>query len=114
MLTSAHLYGLAFDVAILRKDAAGRPVPTWDLKADINHNEVPDYEELGLLGESAGLTWGGRFKFRDYGHFQWTGGLTISDLAAGKRPGGVKKDPGQAGMTTLSFPQAQRVGNHSV
>ena len=42
----------------------------WDPKADINRNRVPDYEELGRLGESLGLTWGGRFKFRDYGHFE--------------------------------------------
>lgn len=86
VLVSAHLYGLAFDVAVLEKNAAGRTVPTWDLKADVNHNEIPDYEELGELGESVGLVWGGRFKFRDYGHFEWTGGLSPQDLKLGKRP----------------------------
>lgn len=29
-----------------------------------------DYEPLGLIGESLGLTWGGRWAVRDYGHFE--------------------------------------------
>jgi peptidoglycan L-alanyl-D-glutamate endopeptidase CwlK len=94
VLTSAHLFGLAFDVAVLARNAAGALAPTWDLKADVNHNEIPDYEELGELGESVGLAWGGRFKFRDYGHFEWTGGLSMEDLRLGKRPIGIK--PGEA------------------
>jgi hypothetical protein len=119
-LDSAHLKGLAFDVAIIGKDpfkvkaeeASGQSAPpfrkggnpknneqsgarnqsliwseiavgaglappsikkkemVWSPKADINKNQIPDYEELGKLAESIGLTWGGRFKFRDYGHFE--------------------------------------------
>lgn len=62
----------AFDVAIL---ANGKP--TWDIKVNVNKNEIPDYVEIGKLGESVGLVWGGRFKNRrtgkacpDYPHFE--------------------------------------------
>lgn len=78
---SIHQFGLAFDVALL---CDGRP--HWDAKADVNKDGSFDYEELGKLGESLGLTWGGRFKFRDLVHFEYTGGLTMADLKAGKRP----------------------------
>lgn len=78
---SYHNYGLAFDVAIL-KDGT----PTWDTKVDVNDNEVEDYLEVGLLGEKLGLTWGGRWRFVDLPHFQYTFGLSINDLLAGKRP----------------------------
>lgn len=55
----------AFDIAI-EKDRQ----PCWDLKADVNTNEIPDYEEAGRIGESVGLKWGGRFRKPDYPHFE--------------------------------------------
>jgi peptidoglycan L-alanyl-D-glutamate endopeptidase CwlK len=107
-LASTHLFGCAFDAAIVNpaRYANGNNPPQppfskggqgldckeerggllWDVKADINKNDIPDYEELGALGESIGLKWGGRFRFKDYCHFEWTGGLTIEELKAGKRP----------------------------
>ncbi len=114
-LTSIHQFGLAFDVALItppaplnlrgaggvilrgdsvegnsRGDQAGLSGEeiVWDTKADLNDNHLPDYEELGKIGESLGLRWGGRFRFRDYGHFEYTGGLSLADLKAGKRPAG--------------------------
>jgi peptidoglycan L-alanyl-D-glutamate endopeptidase CwlK len=77
-LTSPHQSGCAFDVVILSSPpnlggvAEGRGgVPTWDVKVDVNENHIPDYEEIGRIGESIGLRWGGRFKFRDYVHFEY-------------------------------------------
>ncbi|MDX9820635.1 MAG: M15 family metallopeptidase [Syntrophales bacterium] len=65
---SKHIEGRAFDIAILRD---GQPV--WDMKADVNHDAVPDYEQAGVIGESVGLGWGGRFKNPDRPHFELSG-----------------------------------------
>jgi len=51
----------AFDVA-LKKGGKG---VHWDVKISANDNDVPDYVELGVLGERIGLIWGGRFKRAD-------------------------------------------------
>lgn len=62
----------AFDV-VLRKVGAG---VHWDVKVDVNDNDIPDYEELGQIGKKCGLVWGGDFKNRageprpDRPHFQ--------------------------------------------
>ena len=48
----------AVDFAIIKNNSS----VTWDLKADVNADSIPDYEEIGKIGESVGLTWGGRFK----------------------------------------------------
>jgi len=33
------------------------------------------------------LAWAGHWKtFKEFPHFQWTGGLKIADLQAGRRP----------------------------
>jgi peptidoglycan L-alanyl-D-glutamate endopeptidase CwlK len=56
-LTSKHLDGLAFDVDLYGMNRNSVPAWVWSL--------------LGPLGESMGLTWGGRWKsFRDVGHFE--------------------------------------------
>lgn len=97
-MNSAHLEGRAFDLAIVRrgnisKTGAEQALPLrpknepidsgvirrsgatkqslqWDPKTDVNKNQIPDYVELGMLAESIGLTWGGRFKSRDFVHFE--------------------------------------------
>lgn len=56
----------AYDIAIVRDGKVN-----WDLKADVNENEVADYEEVARIGESIGLKAGARFKTPDYPHFQW-------------------------------------------
>lgn len=56
----------AFDFAV--KGADGHVV--WDLKADVNDNDVPDYTEAGRIAEALGLQWGGRWERPDYPHIQ--------------------------------------------
>lgn len=56
-----HEYRRAFDVVIL--DAAGKA--WWDAPRE-------QWDKVGALGEALGLTWGGRFRFADLGHFEYT------------------------------------------
>ncbi len=42
----------------------------WNTKLDNNNNGTPDYIEIGEIGESVGLKWGGRFSSPDYPHFE--------------------------------------------
>lgn len=71
---SKHQYGLAVDVVPM---VNGKP--QWD-------NQVL-WKKVGVIGETLGLRWGGRWKKPyDPAHFEWTGGLTTSHLAAGLLP----------------------------
>jgi peptidoglycan L-alanyl-D-glutamate endopeptidase CwlK len=71
--SSMHNYGLAFDVCINMPDK----------KAYDNALLV----KVGKIGMQIGLTWGGSFKtIYDSPHFEWTDGLSLKDLQAGKRP----------------------------
>lgn len=71
---SMHNYGLAIDfVPIVGGKAA------WD-RADL-------FRKVGAIGVGLGFTWGGNFKtIKDMPHFEYTFGLTTSQLQAGKRP----------------------------
>ena len=71
---SWHNHRCALDVVPLRN---GKPV--WD-------SSDPVWKEVGAIGESVGLEWAGRWsgRLRETAHFQYTGGLTLSDLQAGK------------------------------
>lgn len=62
---SKHIEGIAFDIAIVKDGRA-----TWNMKVDVNGDDIPDYQQAGEIGESLGLTWGGRWKTPDYPHFQ--------------------------------------------
>lgn len=73
VMTSMHEFGCAFDIAVVRDGKA-----CW--------NDIPAYKAVGAIGESLGLRWGGTFSFKDWGHFEYTGGLGIEELEAGKRP----------------------------
>ena len=68
--SSYHEWGLAFDVAI---DKNG--TPTWP-------NTIALWNQIGALGESLGLTWGGRFPTPDYGHFE----LRMPGVGPGQSP----------------------------
>lgn len=65
----------------------------WRLAFDCIQN-VPGKEyddaflkKLGKIGQSIGLEWGGGWSsFKDSPHFQYTFGLSIKDLKAGKTP----------------------------
>ena len=70
---SWHNYRCAVDVVPL---VNGKP--NWD-------GSDPIWETIGELGEKAGLEWAGRWRtFKELAHFQYTGGLTLADLKAGK------------------------------
>lgn len=57
----------AYDIAIVKNGKA-----IWDIKADVNENEIADYEEVARIGESLGLKAGARFTSRDLVHFEWS------------------------------------------
>jgi peptidoglycan L-alanyl-D-glutamate endopeptidase CwlK len=63
---SKHSSGRAFDIAVARDGK-----PTWDLKADVDLDGVPDYAEAGHIAEECGLRWGGEYK--DFCHFELKG-----------------------------------------
>lgn len=53
--------------------------PNWD-------GSHPVWAKIGELGEQAGLEWAGRWRsFKELAHFQYTGGLTLTDLKEGKQ-----------------------------
>jgi hypothetical protein len=55
----------AFDIAIIK----GRKA-IWDVKISMNGNDIPDYLEAAMIGESVGLKAGARFRNPDYPHFE--------------------------------------------
>ena len=69
---SFHNWKVAFDAA---------PI----VNGSIPWNDAKLFEKMGAIGESVGLEWGGRWKFKDMPHFQFTGGLSIADFKAGKQ-----------------------------
>lgn len=44
----------------------------WDTGCDLNADHIPDYEEIGRIGQELGLIWGGSWVEgkRDWGHFE--------------------------------------------
>ena len=72
---SYHNFGLAFDFAILKDDGS------------VNWNVDEKWKRVGAIGKSLGLEWGGDWtSFKDYPHFQYTFGLSLAQLRAGKCP----------------------------
>lgn len=51
-------------------------------------NDKALYLKAGLIAEAVGLEWAGRWtgKLRETAHCQYTGGLTLADMRAGKIP----------------------------
>ena len=81
---SLHNFGLSIDVGVFSAD--GKKY----------HDEHPLYRELGPLGESLGLEWGGRWKtIVDEPHYQyrpgWASGLPERDFLAALRDRVSKK-----------------------
>ena len=71
---SFHNHRCAVDVVPIRN---GKPV--WDAKDAV-------WQAVGRLGKEAGLEWAGDWKrFREFPHFQYTGGLTLAQLQAGAK-----------------------------
>lgn len=74
---SNHNFGLAFDIVFdygyLEKDSNGKGGNDWG--------------EVGKYGKSIGLDWGGDWSgFPDRPHYEYTWGLKLSELQAGKLP----------------------------
>ena len=70
---SFHNYRCAVDVVPL---VNGKP--DWD-------GTHPIWVKIGNYGKLAGLEWAGEWtRFKELAHFQYTGGLTLADLRAGK------------------------------
>jgi peptidoglycan L-alanyl-D-glutamate endopeptidase CwlK len=57
ILNSKHILRKAFDVCILINGKL-----LWNPELDADKDGVPEYTEAGLIGQSLGLRWGGRFK----------------------------------------------------
>ena len=75
---SFHNYRCAVDVVPLR---GGKPV--WSTSG----SDWALWSRIGELGTLAGLEWAGNWtSFKEYAHFQYTGGLSLSDLKSGKIP----------------------------
>jgi peptidoglycan L-alanyl-D-glutamate endopeptidase CwlK len=71
---SFHNYKLAFDF-----------VPIVNGKAQ--WNDLATFKRAGAIGERLGLDWAGRWvSFKELAHLQWTGGLSLAQLRAGKKP----------------------------
>ncbi|WJQ05534.1 M15 family metallopeptidase (plasmid) [Geobacillus stearothermophilus] len=75
---SYHNFSLAFDFCVCNV-AKGKLITSWNLDRR--------WFRVGQLGRSLGLEWGGDWKsFKDYPHFQYTFGLSLAQLRAGKKP----------------------------
>ena len=73
---SWHNYKCAVDVVPI---VAGKA--RWDAKEEI-------WQQVGVLGKAAGLEWAGDWnRFKEYPHFQYTGGLTLAQLQLGAKIG---------------------------
>lgn len=73
---SWHNWRCAFDVVPLRN---GKPV--WGTSGE----DLKLWMAVGAIGKSCGLEWAGDWRtFREYPHFQFTAGLTLAELQAGK------------------------------
>jgi peptidoglycan L-alanyl-D-glutamate endopeptidase CwlK len=73
---SMHNHRLAYDVVPLRN---GKPV--WGTSGE----DGVLWQKVGALGVEQGLEWAGNWvKFKESAHFQWTNGLTLAELQAGK------------------------------
>ena len=87
---SLHNWRVAFDVVPLR---FGKPV--WGTKgngmdddpSDDDKDDLELWQRIGEIGKNCGLEWAGDWKaFKEFPHFQFTGGLSLKDLQFGKFP----------------------------
>jgi peptidoglycan L-alanyl-D-glutamate endopeptidase CwlK len=55
--------------------------PIWNAKD-------PVWQEIGKLGKAAGLEWAGDWvRFKEFPHFQYTGGVSLAQLQKGAKIG---------------------------
>jgi peptidoglycan L-alanyl-D-glutamate endopeptidase CwlK len=71
---SWHNYRCALDVVAL---VNGKPI--WNKKD-------PIWQKIGEIGKSCGLEWAGDWEdFKEFPHFQYTGGMTLAQLQQGAK-----------------------------
>ncbi|WP_234396968.1 peptidoglycan-binding protein [Bacillus massiliglaciei] len=88
---SYHNFGLAVDYFLVSDDGN---TALWTVN--------DKWKRVAAIGKSLGFKWGGDWKsFKDYPHLEMTGGLSYSQLLAGKKPNLVSKVNG------TSAPKAQ-------
>ena len=69
---------MAFDFAV---GASGKIF--WDIKVDVNHDNIPDYKEFAEICKSLdpNIEWGGDWEnTKDFPHIQWKNGIKISQV----------------------------------
>lgn len=72
---SLHNYGIALDMFITNKKGT---TASWN---------AGKLKEVAKIAKQLGFEWGGDWtSFKDYPHIQMTGGLSLSQLQAGKKP----------------------------
>ncbi len=85
---SWHNFKCAGDVVPLRHGVAiwGTKGDGIDLDDSDDHtDDLEVWERVAEHGEAAGLEWAGRWRsFKEYAHFQYTGGLTMAQLRSGQ------------------------------
>ena len=90
------------NTSIVTRAKAGHSLHNFGISADIGifkgkeyFGEHPLYNELGTLGKSLGLEWGGDWKFVDEPHYQlrpaWAKGMTEREMLANLRTRVSKK-----------------------
>ena len=82
--------------AIVTNARAGESLHNWRCAFDFvpivggkpQWNDKALYLKAGIIAESVGLEWAGRWKgkLRETAHCQYTGGLSLKDLREGKVP----------------------------
>lgn len=73
---SIHNYGLAIDFVLVSEDGTKA---IW--------NVTDQWRRVAAIGKSMGFQWGGDWSsFRDYPHLDMQRGMSLSQLASGKRP----------------------------
>jgi peptidoglycan LD-endopeptidase CwlK len=78
---SNHNYGLAIDYFLVSEDGN---TAIWSVNQD--------WRKVAQIGKALGFAWGGDWtSFPDYPHLEMMGGLSISQLKAGKKPNLVSR-----------------------
>lgn len=81
---SNHNFGLAIDFALYTPN--GDQV-VWNQTVDYDRDGKADWAEVVAIAKSLGFAWGGDWRgFPDAPHFEYTFGLTTTQLRAGAKP----------------------------
>lgn len=106
---SNHNYGLAIDFALYTP--SGLEV-TWSESADYDRDGEVDWKEIVRIAKKLGFEWGGDWRgFRDAPHLEYTFGLTIAQLRAGKKPPTTKN---RTAKPVTSVPVTEKSPTHKI